>query len=326
MGKLDTACFDKTGTITTTRPLVEHITPLGEAGPEELLYLAASAELHNNHPLAKAVLDRAEQEGLRPGRHAVCEYFLGQGVRAELEGSQVLVGSRALMRRFGVSLRRAGQAISNLERQGLTPLLVARDGELLGCLGLAIPARDEAPWMLERLTQGGVAHRVMITGDGQSSAQALCGRLEFDECFYSKMPEEKAAIVRELREQGRTVMMVGDGINDALALAQADVGVAMGAGGAEVAIEAADIALVDDDLGGVVYVRELSQATMKVVRQNFWLATGSNLVGMVAGALGVLNPVAAGLIHIVHTLGILANSSRLLTYDPPSAPFSEQEE
>ncbi len=317
VGELDTACFDKTGTITTTHPAVEHITVLGEAGPEEMVYLAASAELHNSHPLARAVMDQAQRMGVEPGRHAVCEYFLGQGVRAELEGSQILVGSRGLMRRFAVSLKRAGQAISSLERQGLTPLLVARDGELLGCLGLAIPARAEAPWMLDQLSRRGVEHRVMITGDSQTSAQALCDQLDFDQCFYEVMPQEKARIVQGLREQGRGVMMVGDGINDALALAQADVGVAMGAGGAEVAIEAADIALVDDDLGGVVYVRGLSQATLQVVRQNFWLATGSNLAGMIAGALGVLNPIAAGLLHIGHTLGILANSSRLLAYDLP---------
>ncbi len=317
VGKMDTACFDKTGTITTTHPVVERMTVLPGATREEMLYLAASAELHNSHPLGRAVIAEAERQGLQPGRHAVCEYFLGQGVRAELEGSQILVGSRGLMKRFQVSLHKAGQAITGMERRGLTTLLVAQNGELLGCLGLANPARAEAPWMLEQLSNSGLEHRVMITGDSESSALALCRQMDFDECFYSVMPEEKAEIAQGLRDQGRKVMMVGDGINDALALAQADVGVAMGAGGTEVAIEAADIALVNDDLGGVVYVHGLSQATMRVVQQNFWLATGSNLAGMVAGALGVLSPVAAGLIHIVHTLGILANSSRLLAYDLP---------
>jgi cation-transporting P-type ATPase C len=134
------------------------------------------------------------------------------------------------------------------------------------------------------------------------------------------MPEDKAVLVDTLRSSGASVLMVGDGINDALALARADVGVAMGAGGSEVAVEAADIALVNDDLGGLVYVHSLSQATMRVVRQNFWIATGSNLLGVALGAGGVLSPVMAGLLHIAHSLGVMANSSRLLRYEYPALP------
>ena len=316
VGKVKTACFDKTGTITSNHPTVERVTTFKDTTPEELLYLVASAEVHNQHPLARAVNQEAVRAGLTPGRHAVCEYFLGLGVRAELEGRQILVGSRKLMKRFQVSLSRAGRAMQAMEERGLTTLLVARDGQLLGCLGLANPPKPETAWMLDRLGRGGVERKVMITGDTQSSAQALCRQMDFDECFYSVMPEEKARIAQQLKEKDGGVLMVGDGINDALALAQADVGVAMGAGGTEVAIEAADIALVNDDLKGLVYVHSLSQATMRVVRQNFWLATGSNLAGIGLGAMGLLSPVAAGFLHILHTLGILLNSSRLLSYEP----------
>jgi cation-transporting P-type ATPase C len=171
--------------------------------------------------------------------------------------------------------------------------------------------------MIQRLKDSGIRRTAMITGDSKYTALEMACRLNFDECRYSVLPEEKAEIVAALRADGRRVLMVGDGINDALALAGADIGVAMGAGGSEVAIEAADIALVKDDLAGVVYVRDLSRETMRVVHQNFWIATGSNIAGVALGALGLLSPVMAGLVHITHTLGILANSSRLLFFEPP---------
>ncbi|KIX15327.1 heavy metal translocating P-type ATPase [Dethiosulfatarculus sandiegensis] len=319
VGRMDTACFDKTGTITTNHPIVAAVSPLSGITAEEMLYLAASAETHNQHPLARAVTEKAEQMGIVPGRHAVCEYFLGQGVRAELDGSLILVGSAKLMEKYQVSPGKSAADAREMESLGLTVLYVAKDGLLQGVLGLANPSRPEALWMLDQLAESGLKHRMMVTGDAKSSALALCREMGFEKCYYSVMPEQKARIVDDLKAQGLKVMMVGDGINDALALAQADVGVAMGAGGAEVAIEAADIALVNDDLKGVVYVHSLSRATMRVVQQNFWLATGSNLVGVVLGALGMLSPMAAGLLHIVHSLGVLANSSRLLGYETPKA-------
>jgi cation-transporting P-type ATPase C len=157
----------------------------------------------------------------------------------------------------------------------------------------------------------------MVTGDEEPVATALAERLGVNPCFASVTPEEKAAIMTKLRQNGHRVVMVGDGINDALAFAEADVGVAMGAGGSPVAIEAADIALVRDDLRDLVYVHTLSQDTLRVVYQNFWIATGSNILGVVLGVTGQLSPMAAGLIHIVHTLGVLANSSRLLRHSTP---------
>jgi cation-transporting P-type ATPase C len=157
-----------------------------------------------------------------------------------------------------------------------------------------------------------------VTGDEENTAAELASRLDIEEVHASVMPEEKALIVEKLQAQGASVLMVGDGINDALALTGADVGIAMGAMGSEVAIEAADIALVTDDLQGITYVYSLSTATMRVIRQNFWIATGSNLLGAALGAAGILSPVMAGVLHIVHTLGVLGNSSRLLRHEPPA--------
>ena len=159
---------------------------------------------------------------------------------------------------------------------------------------------------------------VLVTGDEPATANNLAQTLGIPEIHASAMPEEKATLVRNLQSEGGKVMMIGDGINDALALAQADVGVAMGTGGAEVAVEAADIALVDDDLKGLMYVQQLSQDTTRIAYQNFWLATGSNIAGVIMGATGYLSPVMAGLLHILHTMGVIANSSRLLLHSPES--------
>ncbi|MBG0780596.1 MAG: cation-translocating P-type ATPase, partial [Desulfotignum balticum] len=200
---------------------------------------------------------------------------------------------------------------------GLTQIFIARKGILLGTMGFANQERPNLEHLVARLKSGGVEKTAMITGDARYTALEMAARLKFDECRYSVLPAEKADIIRSLRDDGDRILMVGDGINDALALAEADIGVAMGTGGSEVAIEAADIALVTDDLAGVIYVRELSAKTLSVVHQNFWIATGSNIGGVVLGAAGLLSPVMAGLVHILHTLGILANSSRLLFFDIP---------
>jgi cation-transporting P-type ATPase C len=165
---------------------------------------------------------------------------------------------------------------------------------------------------------------VLVTGDAKYSAQDMASRLGFDHCHFSILPGDKAEVIRKLHKRGQKVFMVGDGINDALALAEADIGVALGAEGAEVAIEAADIALVQDDLSKILYVRTLSHQTLAVVHQNFWIATGTNLAGVILGALGLLSPVMAGLVHITHTLGILANSSRLLAFKPPALEESKE--
>ena len=207
--------------------------------------------------------------------------------------------------------------LERTKQQGLTQVFIARNGGILGVIGFANRERPGLQPLVARLKAHGVRHTAMVTGDSKYTALEMAGRLKFDECRYSVLPEEKADIVAGLKVEGHRVLMVGDGINDALALAEADIGVAMGAGGSEVAIEAADIALVKDDLDGVVYVRGLSRQTMKVVHQNFWIATGSNIAGVVLGTLGLLSPVMAGLVHITHTVGILANSSRLLFFTPP---------
>jgi len=319
-GKADMICFDKTGTLTTNQPELVKLVNLSDMTESRILQLACSAEKHNSHPVALAVKAEAAKQGIEPITHEVCEYMLGKGVRSEIEGEEILVGSRKLMDAYAVNTNTGHKIIRGFDLQGLTTIFIAKNRNLLGVMCFANRMRPDAEKVIKYLKNDGINEIAVITGDEKDAALGLTRRLEISDCYYSVMPEEKSDIVISLKKNGHKVLMVGDGINDALALAEADIGVAMGAGGSEVAIEAADIALVTDDLKGIVYVRSLSHATIKVVHQNFWIATGSNIAGVVLGAFGVLSPVMAGMIHIVHTLGILANSSRLLFYEAPSIP------
>ncbi|MCS6926268.1 MAG: cation-translocating P-type ATPase [Candidatus Binatia bacterium] len=314
IGKAEIVCFDKTGTLTTGHASVARIVALHNTPELQLLEWAASAEAHNRHPFALALCAEARTQGLPPAHLDVVEPLLGMGVRAAHDGHEFLLGNQKLMERFGI--RTATDTDSQPRPADHTIVYLAKDGELVGFFELTQQIRPETRTVVEQLRRAGVHQVVMITGDEEPVATALAERLGVTLCFASVTPEEKAAIVTKLRHNGRKVVMVGDGINDALALAEADVGVAMGAGGSPVAIEAADIALVRDDLRDLLYAHTLSQDTLRVVSQNFWIATGSNILGVVLGATGQLSPMAAGLIHIVHTLGVLANSSRLLRHSP----------
>lgn len=318
VGQTDTVCFDKTGTLTTNEPVLADIVPLRDLSGERLLQRAVSVEMHNHHPLAQAIKHEADTRGVEPESHTVCEYMLGMGMRAVVDGQEILVGNLKLMQRHNVDADAARRKAAPLSRKGHTVLYVAEDTQVIGLLGFDNLTRPESRDVIKRLRRGGADEIVLITGDEPNTASDLARRMGIATVHASVMPEDKASIVESLQQQGARVLMVGDGVNDALALTRADVGVAMGAGGSEVAIEAADIALVSDDLAGLVYVQSLSQATLKVVHQNFWIATGSNLLGVVFGAAGMLSPVMAGVIHIVHSLGVLANSARLLRYDPPA--------
>lgn len=315
--RMDTICFDKTGTLTTNVPRLAEIIGLSDLTEDQLLAMAYSTEKHQKHPLALAIIAEAENRGLSPEKHVVCEYHLGEGVRAELSGRNLFIGNRKLMDRYHIPMDRAALPIGRLKEEGLTILYLAEDKTLLGLFGLSNQTRPEIVSILKYLTRDGIRSTAMVSGDEIESTRPLAAGLGIQRCYASVMPEEKAAIIRKFKAEKRRVMMVGDGINDALALAEADVGVAMGAGGAEAAIEAADVALVEDDLTGLVFVHALSRATERIIKQNFWIAHGSNLAGVALGALGLMGPVSAGLLHILHTLGVLANSSRLLAYQSP---------
>ena len=315
VGKCDTVCFDKTGTLTSHEPELREIATVQGVDEDDLLRMAVSAESHNHHPLAQAVKAEAGRRKIEPVAHTVCDYRMGLGVRAEIEGDEVLVGNGKFLEENGVVVAALVSQADRMRNQGLSVLYVAKNREAQGALGLNARVKLEAANVIRRLRAMGVKSVVLITGDEECSAWRLAHELGCERYYASVMPEDKANIVSEIMDGGRRkVLMVGDGVNDTLALTRADVGAAIGVGGAEAAIESADIALANDSLEALADVYGLSQDTLRIVRQNFWIATGSNLVGVVFGALGMLSPVMAGMVHIGHTLGVVANSSRLLTF------------
>ncbi|PID73966.1 MAG: heavy metal translocating P-type ATPase [Desulfobacterales bacterium] len=321
IGKCETVFFDKTGTLTTTEPVLQKTVGITSSHSpvmaEDLLQLAASAEAHNHHPLAQAIVAEARRRGVAPLGHSECDYHMGMGMCARVDGAEILVGNAKLAKQYNAPLAPLEKEAAELRARGLTVLYVHKDRKLQGLLGFSGKIRPDAAAAITRLRELGVKRMALITGDEPASSERLAAKLGIEACLSSLMPEEKAEAVVEATEKYGAILMVGDGINDALALTRSEVGVAFGTGGSEVAVEAADVALARDDLRGLVAVYEQSRKTVHVAYQNFWLATGSNLVGVVLGGLGLLTPVTAGLVHIGHSLGVLANSSRLLRLPEP---------
>ena len=322
VGKTDVYCFDKTGTLTQDLPQIMTIVGRTPSISEDtILSLAATAESHNQHPMARAILAEAEKRKLPVQAHAVCEFKAGRGVSCNIGCEEViLVGNRQFLVEHEVDLRWFDKKAAAQRALGRTVIFVSKNGSATGMMGVANPIRPEAVAVLNYLKADGVKAIHLVTGDNKEVAQTMMDIFPFDDCRAPLLPEEKADRVVELQKDHR-VVMVGDGVNDALALARADIGVAIGAGGAEVALEAADIALADSNLESLIKVRNLSHQTMKVIDQNHYFAISTDLGGALLGMLGMLSPVMAGMIHIFHTAGILVNSSRLLSWELSCEPM-----
>ncbi|MCP4576846.1 MAG: cation-translocating P-type ATPase [Deltaproteobacteria bacterium] len=327
VGKADCFCFDKTGTITAEIPEVIEIIPRAPKQTEtQVLKTAVIAEIHNEHPMARAVVEAANRRGIEPEPHAVCEFVLGRGGSARTNGNEILVGNDRFMEDRRINVNYFKTRAKDRIQQGHTVLYVAKNHKLQGVIVVANAVRPNAQAVLDWLRRDGVSSLYLGTGDTKPVAKALAEKMGFDDHRGELLPEDKAYYVELIQKEGRKVVMVGDGVNDALALSKATVGVAMGAGGAEVSIEAADIALVDSELERLVTLRQLSGKTLRTIEQNYYLATSTNVLGIFMGAFGYLSPVMAGMLHIVHTFGILANSSRLLNWKAPGLEEKQIEE
>ncbi|MFD5734892.1 heavy metal translocating P-type ATPase [Streptomyces sioyaensis] len=325
IGRVTAVVFDKTGTLTFGRPLVTSVVTLSDRyTADQVLSLAASGELHARHPLAQAIVAHTEEQHLRAPIHQACEVVLGMGMRAELDGTRLLVGSPALLRRHGVELTEEAQGwTEQLRGGGETVICIAHDEDLIGLLGVSDAVRSGAGAVIRQLTDLGVSRVVLLTGDAPETAQAVADTLGITEVHAHALPEGKLQLIRDLQAEGHTVAMVGDGTNDAPALALADVGISMGAHSSHVALETADIALPGDDLRQVPAVVELSRHTLRVVRQNYGLAIGVNLLGLVAGAGGSMNPVLAALLHNTSSIAVVGNSARLVNHTPHLPPTTD---
>ncbi|MBM83622.1 MAG: copper-translocating P-type ATPase [Planctomycetaceae bacterium] len=315
---LDCIVFDKTGTLTEGMPSVQRVIALtDEYTADAVLSIAATGELHSQHPLALAVVQHANDCEITIPPHEECEIIVGKGMHAFGEDRRVLVGNERLLEQFNVQLPEAARtSYDEHSANGETMMYVASNSEVIGLIGVRDTIRPEAAPTLRELRQLGVERLVMLTGDGEESAASVSRIVGLDEWQSRLLPEQKYDLIKEFRANGNQVAMVGDGINDAPALALADVGVAMGTGGSDVAIEAADVALAGDNIRRVATTVRLSRRAIKVIRQNYAMALGVNSIGVVVGAFGVINPLLAATLHNLSTLLVVANSARLIGFDP----------
>ena len=309
--KIDTVVLDKTGTITKGQPEVTDVIGVGFSR-EEVLRLAAAAERNSEHPLGAAIVRHASEEGIDV---PPCESFSavpGQGVKAIVEGKQILVGSSRLMEDSGVDVSSASKQLSEFENQGKTAMIVAAGPQVVGSLAVADTVKETSAAAIRALKNLGI-QVYMLTGDNERTAKAIAAQVGIDEVIAGVLPERKADEIQRLRSRGRNVAMVGDGINDAPALVEADVGIAIGTG-TDVAMEAADITLISGDLRGIPAAIRLSRQTMRVVRQNLFWAFAYNTIGIPLAALGYLSPILAGAAMAMSSVSVVTNSLRLKRY------------
>lgn len=308
LAKVDVMVFDKTGTLTANKPEVVRVELLAaELSEAELLRLAAAADRRSAHPLAKAVVDYATRQKVTVPEPDAYEQLRGRGVKATVAGKAVLVGNPALLRDNGVTL------FDTAESGGETPVHVAVDGQLAGIIFIADPLRPGAREALARLKATGVKRIVMLTGDNAATAQAVASALGVDDVRAELMPEDKVTAIAELQQQGHRVAMIGDGINDAPALARADVGIAMGGGGTQAALEAADVALMTDDLAKIVAARAIARRAYRTIQENLFVGVGVvHVCGIAAALLGWIGPIQAAILHLGPDISVFLNSVKLL--------------
>jgi len=314
--QVDTLVVDKTGTLTVGQPRLVTVKAIGQSSEEDLLHLSGSLENQSEHPLASAVVKGAVQRGVSLAEADDFQSLAGTGVTGSVHGKRVALGNVSLLKRLGIDPSEALGAAEDLRRQGQTVMFVAVDDGLAGLLGVADPIQDNAASAIKLLHDEGLKI-VMLTGDNQTTAAAVARTLGIDEVRAEVMPEDKAAFVAELQRKGRKVAMAGDGINDAPALAQADVGIAMGTG-TDIAIETAAVTLVKGDLLGIARARALSRATLKNIKQNLAFAFGYNSLGvpLAAGVLYpvfglLLSPVVAAAAMSFSSVSVITNALRL---------------
>ncbi len=309
LAKVDVVAFDKTGTLTYGHPEVTRI-QLSDAtmGEAELLRLAAGVERRSSHPLAKAVVDAASAQGLVLSEPSDFEVVAGRGVRATLEGRKLLAGNAAFLLENGVTVAAADAG------EGQTVIHIAADGQALGVLHLADSLRPNAKAAIAQLRANGIKRIVMLSGDNAAVAKRIGAELGVDEVFADLMPDDKLGIIKGLQGKGHKVAMVGDGINDAPALAIADVGIAMGAAGTQAALEAADIALMTDDLAKISEARAIAGRAYRTIQENLFVGVGVvHVLGITAALLRLIGPIEAAVIHLGPDILVFLNSVKLLS-------------
>lgn len=298
MGKVDTIAFDKTGTLTYGKLEVSDVLSFApDLDEEKLLYLAASAEAKSEHPLGKAIVAYAKKLDLPLSESAAFQMTSGKGISAEVDGYQLLCGNEKYLHECGVSVTaNADAALEKLRLQGKASILVAVNGQCVGVIALSDVLRPEAAAMVQKLTAM-QTNTVLLTGDNQKTADYFAAQVGIREVYADLLPEDKVGNIAALQQRDRNVCMIGDGVNDAPALKTASVGVAMGSMGSDIAVEAADIALMSDDISKIPYLKRLSNATVKTIKLSITLSMCINFLAVTLSVLGLLNPTTGALVH-----------------------------
>jgi Cd2+/Zn2+-exporting ATPase len=309
--KINAFVFDKTGTLTTGQLAVSRLAPIGDTKPAELLRFAASAEKYSNHPTARALAHIAGEAGVPLGEPQNFAETAGRGVKAEVGGAKVLVGRAQWLKDNGVT-EDFVKSVDLNETEGWSLIFVACNGKCIGWVGLQDQTRAEAKESLAELKEAGVRRIAMVSGDRQAVATRVAAEIGCEEAKGECLPQNKVEFVRGVKAKGYRVAVVGDGVNDAPALAAGDIGIAMGAAGSEVAIHSATIALMNNDLRRLPFLVKLSRSTRAVINQNFMFGVVFIIVGLTAAAFGYLTPIIAAILHNVGSLIVIFNSARLV--------------
>jgi len=315
VGKVDVVALDKTGTLTSGRLTVTQVISLNDLPQDHILALAAATERASEHPIGRSIVQAGQDRQLcldDAKDHTVSPGF---GVAAQVGEQRVLIGSRALLAERQIPWQAEWDArMADLEGQGQTVIPVAVDGRAAGLIALADAPRPQAQAVIAALKRAGV-QTVMITGDNQRTAQAIARAVGVDQVFAEMLPQNKLQIIRALQAAGKHVAFVGDGVNDAPALAAADVGIAMGLAGTDVALETAGIGLMADEIERLPQIIALSRQALRVIRQNVIFSMSINLLAVLFGSLGIIGPVFGALIHELSSIPVLANAARLINYE-----------
>ena len=312
VGKVDIVAFDKTGTVTFGEPVVTGIYPLNGYFEDDLLRITASAERSSEHPLARAIIKEANGRGLKLSIPQDFESLAGHGISASVDGKTVAIGEKMLEEK---AVHMSGDESSGIEAskaEGYTVIPVVVDGTVAGYINVADTVRPESAKAIEDLRTLGISRTLLITGDSKIVGEKVGGELGVSETYTEVLPEKKLEIIRELQAEGHRVAYIGDGVNDAPALAAADVGIAMGSIGTAVAMETADVVLLTDEIGQVPYLIELSQATMANIRTNITVSMTIVLGSVAASALGMIGPVIGAIMHEVAAVPVIANAATLI--------------